>query len=969
MMNKKLFSSLLIGGLLFSFTGGFVSCSEDYDDDIKDLQTQIDAQRASLAEIETLLQSGVVIKDVKSDTNGIKLILSNGNEYVLTHGEDGKDGKDAAVWTIGTDGYWYLNNEKTEYKAIGIDGVDGKDGKDGVDGKDGINGTNGKDGADGKDGKDGADGKDGINGTNGKDGADGKDGKDGADGKDGENGYYYVPNTETGMFDIYQVKDGVGTFVKATEISWRAQCLSAVFTGNKLILTGIKGAENESVTLYVGTGLGSVAFIPEVYSQDFFLPTPKTEYLHINSYGKWNDIVANTQFLKAHKDIEYSNLVTLSYRLNPSDAFVENTNFAFISRNVETRAAGDNTGSSALLNLVESNIANGEANLVTRFNRVSGKGNIVALQTWVGQDFVTSDYIYVKGSTGINAYIGKTQQTTKFAKYVQRTTANGNIYNVNDVTVDGVTKEKATTLAKTLLPIEDTNGNENHSLELLMSETHNLNNYVDLFREGTSDRLTALGFDGEKFSYKFTLVEYIGKDNQTDQSVFATLDKEGNIAIAAGTSAETRTPVVRVDAYITDYNDAERLVASAYIKIKWVKEIKKDIPDDPYPTIDLGSSNHVYQTLGSTAKQIYEMPWMKVNTDLYNIAGLNATNFWNYYKAPTYTVTVNDVDKSYKPVKGVTVNSNLADAATATSALSIALDNKVLTENTYNKRGAAAEYTVTIFIESKDDYDGKGDFTLVYKFNVSENCEAFELNPNMAVGNTVTVNGAVGTNGWEMITDIAQHFKYNAAHEDIFTYYTEHKNVKAGSLKFSENMANVDMSGDYKQMWLNTAISKDVEVPVKYSVELENGEVCEYSYTVVFENPFVGTTGKTVTVSQKPGVNTAKAAPSLKVVDIHGSDIYSWVNNALALSKVATDDYRLGNNVNVKYEFKGQDYKNFVSQLDADAKFEVNPTTGEITWENKTVLPASKTFDLTVTVTFDNISEVTCTIPVTIEAK
>ena len=945
MMNKKLFSSLLIGGLLFSFTGGFVSCSEDYDDDIKDLQTQIDAQRASLAEIETLLQSGVVIKDVKSDTNGIKLILSNGNEYVLTHGEDGKDGKDAAVWTIGTDGYWYLNNEKTEYKAIGIDGVDGKDGKDGVDGKDGINGTNGKDGADGK------------------------DGKDGADGKDGENGYYYVPNTETGMFDIYQVKDGVGTFVKATEISWRAQCLSAVFTGNKLILTGIKGAENESVTLYVGTGLGSVAFIPEVYSQDFFLPTPKTEYLHINSYGKWNDIVANTQFLKAHKDIEYSNLVTLSYRLNPSDAFVENTNFAFISRNVETRAAGDNTGSSALLNLVESNIANGEANLVTRFNRVSGKGNIVALQTWVGQDFVTSDYIYVKGSTGINAYIGKTQQTTKFAKYVQRTTANGNIYNVNDVTVDGVTKEKATTLAKTLLPIEDTNGNENHSLELLMSETHNLNNYVDLFREGTSDRLTALGFDGEKFSYKFTLVEYIGKDNQTDQSVFATLDKEGNIAIAAGTSAETRTPVVRVDAYITDYNDAERLVASAYIKIKWVKEIKKDIPDDPYPTIDLGSSNHVYQTLGSTAKQIYEMPWMKVNTDLYNIAGLNATNFWNYYKAPTYTVTVNDVDKSYKPVKGVTVNSNLADAATATSALSIALDNKVLTENTYNKRGAAAEYTVTIFIESKDDYDGKGDFTLVYKFNVSENCEAFELNPNMAVGNTVTVNGAVGTNGWEMITDIAQHFKYNAAHEDIFTYYTEHKNVKAGSLKFSENMANVDMSGDYKQMWLNTAISKDVEVPVKYSVELENGEVCEYSYTVVFENPFVGTTGKTVTVSQKPGVNTAKAAPSLKVVDIHGSDIYSWVNNALALSKVATDDYRLGNNVNVKYEFKGQDYKNFVSQLDADAKFEVNPTTGEITWENKTVLPASKTFDLTVTVTFDNISEVTCTIPVTIEAK
>ena len=941
MMNKKLFSTLLIGGLLFSFTGGFVSCSEDYDDDIKGLQAQIDAQRASLAEIETLLQSGVVIKDVKSDTNGIKLTLSNGNEYVLTHGEDGKDGKDAAVWTIGTDGYWYLNNEKTEYKAIGIDG------KDGADGKDGINGTNGKDGADGKDGKDGADGKDG------KDGADGKDGKDG---KDGENGYYYVPNTETGMFDIYQVKDGVGTLVKATEISWRAQCTSAVFTGNKLILTGIKGAENESVTLYVGTGLGSVAFIPEVYSQDFFLPTPKTEYMHINSYGKWNDKVAGTELLKAHTNIEYSNLVTLSYRLNPSDAFVENTNFGFISRSVTTRAAGDKSGNSARIGQVgEATIANGEVSLATRYNR-AGEGNIVALQTWVGQDVVTSDYIYVGASNGINVEIGKTKQPS-LAQYVQRT-KNGQIYDVNANT------RKSDYIQKNFLPLAAA-----AHLELKMDETHNLNEYVDLYISGTTDKLTAKGFDGSKIRYEFTIEEY--KDGATDQAQFATLDGS-NISVGGaigGTSAETRTPVVRVDAYITDYNDTECLVASAYIKIKWVKESKPDIKDDPYPTIDLGSSNHVYQTLGSTAKQIYEMPWTKVNTDLYNKAGLNATNFWNYYNVPTYKVTVNDVDKSYKPVQGVTVNSNLANAATATSAFSIALDNKVLTENTYNKRGAAAEYTVTIFIESKDDYDGKGDFTLVYKFNVSENCEAFELNPEMAVGNTVTVNGAVGTNGWEMITDIAQHFKYNAAHEDIFKYYTEHKNVKDGSLKFSENMANVDISGDYKQMWLNTAISKDVEVPVKYSVELENGEVCEYSYTVVFENPFVGTTGKTVTVSQKPGVNTAQAAPSLKVVDIHGSDIYSWVNNALALSKVATDDYRLGNNVNVKYEFKGQDYKNFVSQLDADAKFEVNPTTGEITWENKTVLPASKTFDMTVTVTFDNISTVTCTIPVTIEAK
>ena len=205
MINKKLLKALLFGGLVFSFTGTFVSCSEDYDDDIKGLQAQIDAQRASLAEIETLLQSGVVIKDVKSDTNGIKLTLSNGNEYVLTHGEDGKDGKDAAVWTIGTDGYWYLNNEKTEYKAIG---VDGKDGKDGVDGKDGG---------------------------------------------------YYVPNAETGNFD-YVDADGNK---KDSGISWKSATMTAVKTETGVMFSGIAGYPDG---LFISTvaDLMSLVFQPQL---------------------------------------------------------------------------------------------------------------------------------------------------------------------------------------------------------------------------------------------------------------------------------------------------------------------------------------------------------------------------------------------------------------------------------------------------------------------------------------------------------------------------------------------------------------------------------------------------------------------------------------------------------------------------------------------------------------------------------
>ena len=140
---------------------------------------------------------------------------------------------------IGSDGYWYINGTKTEYKANGEQGEQGEQGKQGEKGSDGINGSNGVDGKDGKDGKDGVDGKspvitigengnwfiDGVdtnvkaqgekgdkgdageNGSDGKDGvngSDGKDGKDGVDGKSpvitiGENGNWFIDGVDTNV--------------------------------------------------------------------------------------------------------------------------------------------------------------------------------------------------------------------------------------------------------------------------------------------------------------------------------------------------------------------------------------------------------------------------------------------------------------------------------------------------------------------------------------------------------------------------------------------------------------------------------------------------------------------------------------------------------------------------------------------------------------------------------------------------
>lgn len=66
------------------------------------------------------------MKSVESDGNGgIKVtVTKNGTDtsYNIKQGEQGAAGKDADVWKIGEDGYWYKNDTKTEYKALGTKG-------------------------------------------------------------------------------------------------------------------------------------------------------------------------------------------------------------------------------------------------------------------------------------------------------------------------------------------------------------------------------------------------------------------------------------------------------------------------------------------------------------------------------------------------------------------------------------------------------------------------------------------------------------------------------------------------------------------------------------------------------------------------------------------------------------------------------------------------------------------------------
>ena len=118
-MKRKFVKVMFFGALALS-TVTYVGC-KDYDDDIDNLQTQIDAVKVSLEELQTKVNSGSVITNVVKGENGITVTLSDGKSYELTNG---KNGADADVWTIGEkDGYWYKNGVKTEYKAVGVDGA------------------------------------------------------------------------------------------------------------------------------------------------------------------------------------------------------------------------------------------------------------------------------------------------------------------------------------------------------------------------------------------------------------------------------------------------------------------------------------------------------------------------------------------------------------------------------------------------------------------------------------------------------------------------------------------------------------------------------------------------------------------------------------------------------------------------------------------------------------------------------
>lgn len=934
------------------------SC-KDYDSDIDNLQTQIDGINLSIGQLQEKVTSGMLITGVTANSDGIVVSMSDGKSYTITNGKDGQngaDGKNADVWTIGSDGYWYKNGQKTDFKAIGTDGKNGTDG------------------------------------TNGEQGPQGPQGEPGQNGKDGDT-IYYVPNPETGCFDKYENGKKVGE----TDISWKAtmeNAMTAVYSGNRLILDGVAGADG-SVILQCGVSIGSVAFVPSVMSTAVSYPTTNEIFYNIAYYINDTELNVNKTFKKLNWD--KSNYVDLFYRINPTAATIDdNTRVGFINRAVKSRAAGDMTG---LLKETQHSFANGDfvvAAMIYPSKLKSPENNIVAAQVWQGQDLYTSDYVYVE-SKPVEIEIVNPAATTQPAPYYTRNYG----FNGNE-TSDFIQQTCGVTLA----------ASPNFSYDFVSNKSLDLSTVVDLWCNTTGKKVSAMNFSEVK--YQFSLPkEYKSNDAQgTNQQQFVSLNDnmlslntewlgQGVTAPAIG-----RTPVVRVDAMMEDNDGNSRMVASSYIKIEISDKPVVPGQDQQDVNVSMGSQDYLYSNLSNNHMLNGRLSWQDVNLKIYGAVNLSATNFWNYYGGATdqYEVKVEVADFRTPKSGQKTVLSNgiataglnytipnvqglfseilLGNAPTQTSNIQFEINNLCLTNQTYgpfNPVGPAT-YTITITIPS-DNKQVKPNIVITRVFTVLNDYQPYKANPNYKVSDdpiTVMTKGKVVGGSWAMQMSIAETFEMRSG-RDIFSYFADNNNVAStpiidfdfvgahngiayGAPKFSDHVVGLTAP----------LTSASVDANMQYTVFLLNGEKINRPVKIIFTNPFkAGNSGSVSINGNKIGGDSANAATQVKVVDTNNEDIYKWSNNALSLTSLATNSYKLtGNIVSVSYAFNTTetDYRNFVGNLAPGTIFGIDSATGVISFDNLgATLQPSYTLHVKATVTFEDLSQVVCTIPVMIK--
>lgn len=544
-MNKKYFSVLLMGAMTVATVGTVTSC-KDYDDDISNLQEQIDKLSETIKNIQTQIDNGAILTSVTPTENGMTITLNQNGQsksYTISNGKDGQNGKS---WKIGDNGNWWYD-EGNGY-------VDSKFPARGENGKDGENGTNGE---------------------------------------NGKNGKYYVPNPETGCFDIYQD----GKKVESTNIAYTAtaaNAITATWEKGVLTLVGVKDATDGKIVLNLNSVLRAMVFNPSHYVdgvEAIDLATYEYQPLGVKKVDADGDFATDAPFdalladgVTVEPRMYFAPDMKASYFLNPSNADVtEDANdYKFLMSSATytdfTRAAANN-----IFTMKKVENKDGKLNVTAKYDGEAIKQlkrtmtrdremTLVALQYSKDDAVVTSDFATLSTSDYDDVHILSAKSAHTDWQAWLYTTASWAISS------DKSTWDNVTPVAE--VKYDNDKGIDLRSL-IRTSWWTNSTGYTTVeTTNATEEKVKEAGF-----KYSFELVGYHTGANATSQSAHAAIAADGytlrpqavddNGKQQAYGAAQPRAiigrePLVRVILNDTVHN---KIAAVAYMKIKIAENV------------------------------------------------------------------------------------------------------------------------------------------------------------------------------------------------------------------------------------------------------------------------------------------------------------------------------------------------------------------------------------------------------------
>lgn len=583
-MNKKYFSVLLMGAMTVATVGTVTSC-KDYDDDISNLQEQIDKLSETIKNIQTQIDNGAILTSVTPTENGMTITLNQNGQtknYTISNGKDGQNGKS---WKIGDNGNWWYD-EGNGY-------VDSKLPARGENGKDGENGTNGENGAAGENGK---------------------------------NGKYYVPNPETGCFDIYQD----GKKLESTNIPYTAtaeNAITATWEKGVLTLVGVKDATDGKIVLNLNSVLRAMVFNPSHYVdgvEAIDLATYTYQPLGVKKVDADGDFLADAPFYALLADgvtvespLYFAPDMKASYFLNPSNADVteEAKDYKFLMSSAKytdfTRAAA-----TSIFTVKKVENKDGKLNVSAKYDGEAIKQleqtwtkdremTLVALQYTKDDATVTSDFATLTTSDYSNVHILSAKSAYTDWRAWLFTSATSTIYS------DPATKAVQTSSTEDgVTPVAEVKYDNDKGIDLrslIRTSWYVNSNFVTVeTTNATEEKVKEAGF-----KYSFELVGYHTGVNLTSQSAHAAIAADGytlrpqavddNGKQQAYGAAQTRAiigrePLVRVILNDTVHN---KIAAVAYMKIKIAEnvttadptQITKDFADNTAFTLNCDDAN------------------------------------------------------------------------------------------------------------------------------------------------------------------------------------------------------------------------------------------------------------------------------------------------------------------------------------------------------------------------------------------